>query len=293
MSEENNQVVEQEVVDPKEGKKKKQKPKWLKILEWVLLSIFLLIFGFVTAGQIDGMINRDKHYGESIRFGVGTFYVLTNSMEPKYHQGDAIITYLEDFNQVYSSFNKGQTVDITFKNIDTGIRLPDDEFIHPEYRADQGGQLIVTNYVMTHRIMEIHIDESKKVGQGHYIIVTAGINHGGKHSAQGQYQILTEKQYLGTVKINSSFLGGVFDFISTPWGLLVLLLIPAFYLIVTSAIDIFKALKEGEENENVTVSGDGNASLGTLNSLSEEDKERLKRELLDQMIEERNKKKDE
>ena len=81
----NTEEVKQEVVEeaPKKKKReKKPKSKAVKIIEWVLLGIFLLVFGFLGAAQIDGMVNKNKNNDEEIRFGVGTFIVLTNSMEP-------------------------------------------------------------------------------------------------------------------------------------------------------------------------------------------------------------------
>ena len=51
------------------------------------------------------------------------------------------------------------------------------------------------------------------------------------------------------------------------------------YLIITSAIDISKALKESEEG--VTASGEGPIEV---DKLSEKDKERLKQELLQELL---------
>lgn len=67
---------------------------------------------------------------------------------------------------------------------------------------------------------------------------------------------------------------------SQPWGLIILLLIPAGYLIVTSSIDIFKAVKEEEEKEANAAPVEGER----LSQLSEKDKQRLKDELLDEML---------
>ena len=69
---------------------------------------------------------------------------------------------------------------------------------------------------------------------------------------------------------------------------------PAAYLIVVSGIDIFRALKDtdGEGSSETTVSNTENSKkIEGLEELSDEDRERLKRELLDQMIEEKGKKK--
>lgn len=302
MSDEVNNEVIQEVVEatPKKKKReKKPKSKALKIIEWVLLGIFLLVFGFLGAAQIDGMVNKAKNNDEEIRFGVGTFIVLTNSMEPLYKTQSALITYKEEMdvivNQVKSqtnaqivdsadeyivSFTKEDFlaggVDVTFKNKNSGVDYVSFNFQTLDYKLQSP---VVTDLVMTHRIRELHIRKNVTYGNGKYVFVTAGINDQGDYSKMGQYQFVTEKIYLGTVKVNSPFLGGIFYFVSSPWGLLVLLLLPAAYLIIVSAKDIFKALKESEEGEQ-----NENKAPSSLDTISNEDRERLKRELLDEMI---------
>lgn len=72
----------------------------------------------------------------------------------------------------------------------------------------------------------------------------------------------------------------------TPAGLLILLLIPGSYLIFVSLKTIVKTLKE-DENKDVKVVS---SSSTTLDSLSEEDKERLKQDLLNELLEEKGKK---
>ena len=92
----------------------------------------------------------------------------------------------------------------------------------------------------------------------------------------------SENEILGRVTINSIFLGGVFSFVGSPLGLLVLLLIPAFYLVVSSVIDIFKAYKEPEPATE-GAGGQPNNNNGPV-ALSEADKKRLKEQLLEEMI---------
>ena len=103
------------------------------------------------------------------------------------------------------------------------------------------------------------------------------------------WALFTEKQCLGEVKINSAFLGGIFSFVGSPFGLLILLLIPAGYLIVTSGIDIYKALEEKEKLEEEQTTSSSSGEGGKLDTLSEADRERLKQELLEEML---NKKKE-
>ncbi len=262
-------------------KVKKPKSKVVKIIEWVLFVIFGGVFAFILAANISGMISKEKNFGQTIRFGVGNFIVLTDSMEPEYKVNTSIITYQESVESIEEKYNKGETIELTFMNRYCGIQLEDDDIKTPQFKKANGGQAVVTNYVMTHRLREIHIDPSKEVGSGRYIFITSGINVGGEASKEGQYQVFTEVEYLGVVKYNSVALGNFFGFISSPIGLIVLLLIPAGYLIVTSAIDIFKAMKEGEDDD--TTNGGSNSKA--VDDMSKEEKERLKQELLQEMLE--------
>ncbi len=281
---------ELKVVDEAPKKKvKKEKSKGRKIVEWILFGIFGLLFAAVVAGNISGIVHRDEHYGQLIRFGFGNFIVLTNSMEPDIPQDSAIITFKEDVNSVKERFDRGETIDLTFMNIPIDIDFEPDTL---EFKRINGGTAVYSNAVMTHRLKEIHIREDVPFGQGRYIFVTTGINNGGDYALIGQYQISTEKQYLGVVKVSNVFLGGLFNFVASPIGLIILLLVPALYLIVMSSIDIFKQLKEAEAKEQaVAASPEQSARLA---GLSDEDRERLKKELLDEMIaQKRGDKKDE
>lgn len=270
-----------EAEQPKKEKRvKKPKSKARKIIEWVLTGIFLAIFGVVMIGQIDGMIHKNDHYGQQIRLGFATFVVQTTSMDPEIKKGSAIVTYLESPKQIVDRFNKGQTVDLTFVdayNVDDETTKPYDPESPLTYRTS-----IDSRVPITHRLQEVH-----DLGNGHYVFIAAGINAGDKAGtdAQGrinQYQAFSEKEILGRVVANSAFLGGVFNFIGSPIGLLILLLIPAFYLVISSVLDIFKAYKEPDEEK--AASGDVKANQGNV-ELSEEDKKRLKEELLKEMIE--------
>ena len=293
---------ESEVVTP-EKKKKKEKSKAQKIIEWVLFGIFIAIFGVVAAGVIDAKIHQKDNYNQELRFGWGSFIVLTNSMEPEYMVDTALITYKEDLNKVteflksidninvvkddadefVASFTKDKSLDMTFMNVGTGINPYSFPFVNDEYNPNIPGsqsKCITSSSVMTHRIRELHVYKNVEYGKGRFVFVTAGINDKGEASKIGQYQFVTEKEYLGMVKLNSAFIGKVFKFISSIWGLLVLLLIPAAYLIVTSAIDIFKVLRESEEKAESEPK-----APSSLDILSDKDRERLKQELLDEMIE--------
>ena len=278
-----NQEVETTVVEEKPKKRiKKKKSKARVITEWILTGIFGVIFIFVLAGQLDGMIHAKDHHNQQLRFGTGSFIVTTNSMEPEYPVGTAIITYLDKEEVIIERFNRGENVDLTFMNDKKfADYCPRD---NPEWQSPFTE--VATGKVMTHRLMEIHYNEE----QSKYYFVTAGTNilnpgdpgydSDTNYRKREQYQITDYNHILGTVKVNSPVLGKGFEIISSPIGLLIFLLIPALYLIITSSIDIIKALKTSEEAE--TSERDKPSSLDTL---SDKEIERLKGEMLSEMIE--------
>ena len=270
----------------KEKKEKKPKSKARKIIEWVLTGLFLVLFAIAGIAQIDGLVNKNKHYGQQIRLGYATFVVKTESMEPKYMVDSAIITYLEDADKIYERYQNNEDVDVTFYDVYTAETEYTKPLNHPELtmRTNPAEYPIIT-----HRVKEIHVNNALAKGEGKYTFIVAGINTGvgAATNANGeiyQYQVFTEKELLGRVVIGSAFLGGIFNFVSSIWGLLILLLIPSFYLIIVSVIDIFKAYKEPEE-QAATASGTPVASNPSITKeLSEEDKKRLKEELLQEML---------
>lgn len=282
--------------EEKKKEQKKPKSKARKITEWVLTGIFLVFFVILGIGQIDGMIHKKDHFNQTLKFGYGTFVVQTESMEPAYKKGFAIVTKLESFESIYKRYQSGKTVDVTFVyNQQCYNEANANPLSQPQENPQLTKLIAPADFpIITHRVMEMHVDASKKAGEGKYTFIVAGINDSvaSATDSQGrvyQYQSFTEKYLLGRVVVGSAFLGGVFSFVSSIWGLLILLLIPAFYLIITSVIDIFKAYKEpetekasGEEGGESSSNGSGNSD-GVL-ELSEEDKKRLKDELLQEML---------
>ena len=280
--------------EEKKKRVKRPKSKARKIIEWVLTGLFLAFFGVIMVGQIDGMVHRKDHYGQQIRLGYATFVVQTTSMEPEIKKGSAIVTYLYSAEEIYNKFNNGETVDLTFVdgyNVNNETTKPSAEG-NEQYTFRTS---VDPSIPITHRLIEVHYYPDVALGKGRYVFITAGINNGDKAGtdAEGrvnQYQAFSESQLLGQVVANSNFLGGFFKFIGSPFGLLALLMIPAFYLVITSVLDIFKAYKDPDE-EAVTEGGPSKEGSANGNKeLSEEDKKRLKEELLKEMM---NKKKGE
>ena len=83
-----------------------------------------------------------------------------------------------------------------------------------------------------------------------YYFFASGINYAAHIGGEGQYQVFTEVDLVGRVVGKSQFLGLMTQFITSWYGLLVLLLIPSAYMIITSVLDIFRAYQGDDEEEN-------------------------------------------
>ena len=261
----------------KEKKPLTKKKKILNIIGWVFTALFGTIFLVLGIAQVDGMIHKKEHFGESIRLGFGNFIVKTDSMEPEYKVKTAIVTFNKKPQDIYASYIKGETIDITFAD-----RFKEHWIPKEERNASLNDQTTPTGEVMTHRLREIQVNPDKPLGRGRYIFFVAGINTKSEHqAAAGQYQAFSEQFILGVVVFNSPALGHVLYFMTQPYGLIIVLLIPAFYLVITSVMDMAKTLKSSEEEP---VPADGKKEISSLDSLSDKDRERLKREMLDEMI---------
>ena len=273
-------------------KVKKPKSKARKIVEWVLTGIFVALFAVIGIAQIDGMVHKKDHYNQALKFGYGTFVVQTESMEPEYKKGFALVTKYGGFDNMFKEYEAGKKIDLTFYYSDDAYNEASlSEYCNPKQNPQLTKRIEPEKYpIITHRVMEMHVaDATKKAGEGKYIFITAGINNSVASATDNegrvfQYQAFTDKYVLGRVVIGSAFLGGIFSFVSSIWGLLILLLIPAFYLIITSVIDIFKAYKEPDAAPEAASSNSGETTNSGTLELSEEDKKRLKEELLEEML---------
>ena len=195
-------------------KEKKPKSKARKIVEWILTGLFLVLFAIAGIAQIDGLVNKNKHYGQQIRFGYASFVVKTSSMEPKYMVESAIITYLEDADKIYERYKNNEEVDVTFYDVYT----EETPYTKPESHPELTMRTQPAEFpIITHRVKEIHVNPALSKGEGKYTFIVAGINTGtgAATNADGeiyQYQVFTEKQLLGRVVVGSAFLSLVSSF---------------------------------------------------------------------------------
>ena len=266
-------------------KEKKPKSKARKIFERILTVVTLVLLGFVGVSLLTGMIFK-KNSVPMMFNSIGTCYVLTDSMEPIYPQKTTIIVQNCSVKEIIQRFDKGEIVDVTFQNnyVNPG---PDSSI------PDGKSNLIVTNQTMTHRMIGYYVDNDVEEGKGKYLIYAAGINDQSETGRMAQYQVFNEQLLVGRVVGKSQFLGFMTGLITSVWGLLILLLIPSFYMIITSVLDIFRHYNESEEESaagDVVSTQNGESNLPQSNNedvlagISEKEKERLKQELLDEML---------
>lgn len=242
--------------------KKSKKPLWQRIFSWFFSILVVLIAGFALTYQIVGSVTRSSNYGVANFFGYQTLVIATDSMDPVYPVGDAVIVKKVD----PSTIKVGD--DLTF------------------YYNDM---------IYTHRLGSVTSTD------GVYTFTCHGINTQSDQCGGGdctyQTQTFTDKYLLGKVIGSSKFIGGFYNFLIQPYGLIVLILIPGSYLIISSILDIVKARKadkvteSGEKGESIVLKGEGDEEDKEI-VLTEEDKKRLKKEYLEELTAEMEKEKE-
>lgn len=300
--------------DNKEINKKtpeKEKSRGRIITEWVITILLASLFLLVAVFQIDGFVNRNNNHGQKISFGYGNFVIETNSMEPEYPIGTAIVSKRQDPEKIGEEFLREKANGKSVDEIHIDLVFYYGEPVHVKSGVEGKTSLVqaLNSAPITHRLINV-VDNTVDTSKGKYIFICAGINTKAAeaYSASDQYQAIYGDAIYGKVVLNSPALGGFLQFVVSPWGLLILLLIPATYLIVSTGIDLYKKLKEQEEEEEnaelvvaekkvASEKKDNNTSTSAienkddpLKGLSEEDKERLKQEMLEEMLEEQAKK---
>ena len=236
---------------PKEKDKKKSK-KIKSIIEWSVTGVFVAAAAVLVGFRIYQSKNNMTVFGAQYPV------VLTDSMEPDYKVKDVLVV----------------------KQVDPAdIKIGDDITFY----WDLTGRGDI--YPMTHRVDNINYFEDASENNGyHYTFTTRGIN---KHSNQcgtpegcditWQAQVFHEDAIIGKVARKSFFL----KMLTSVWGLIIMILIPCLYIMVTSVWDMFKKL---DEQERVV---EADASQGTsypLAGLTKGEIEQLKKEMLDEML---------
>lgn len=263
------EIPQQEVVDDNEKKKDGKKPLWRKILDWSITGVF----GVAAIGAIAIMVGTKVNPNGMF---LGRMYpqVLTDSMADRYPVGTVLVVKQVDPSEI---------------QIDDAVTF----------------RWVVNNQEMnmTHAIFKIEYDETKIDSEGnklpgYYVFYAHGTNKHSEWCKIGEeygdctdttksqnVQKFTDQKLVGKVERNSPVLEVVFKVVQSPIGLIVLILLPCLYLMATSVIDMFKKIPDDDEEEGVVVKkvrrADGSDPLA---GMSEEEKERLKKQMLDELL---------
>ncbi len=241
------------------AKAKKPKSKTRKIIEWSVTGFFLVLIGIVAGFKIYQVTS-----GDHAIFGTQYPVVLTDSMEDVYMVDDVLIVEKVDPSEV---------------------KVEDDVSFY--YDINQDGQV----EMVTHRLSYVAYIEDASLNDGyHYNFAAHGINKVSDQCGGGdctyQIQEFHEDVLIGKVTGKSQFLRVTNQVFASPITLIVLIVIPALYVIITSVIDLFKTLEENDIDEAKAAQG-GHESLENLDA---SDIERLKKEMLDEMLKKKEKK---
>lgn len=246
-------------VNEPEIEKKTKKSGIRKIIDIISTVLVGLVVAFAIVFQVTSIVTRNDNYGVANFFGYQTLVVAADSMEPDYMVGTGLIVQKVDPSEI----KVGD--DLTF--------------------FDDGG----TNYVMTHRCIEIRSTVDN--GETYYTFICHGINtesefckdsDGVKGDCTWQKQAVEQKYLIGKVIANNDALGGFYTFLTSIWGLIVLILIPGLFLIISSIVDVVRSAKQGD-----SPALESSAGSIDISKLSKEDRDRLKQELLDEIVNEK------
>ncbi len=240
---------------------KKPKIKTKKIIEWSITGFFIALLALVAGFRIYQVAS-----GNYDIFGSQFPVVLTDSMEPDYMVGDVIVV----------------------KSIDpANVAIGDDVSFYYDITNDGKKDMV------THRLQNIYYYEDATKNPtdstAHYTFIAHGIN---KTSSQCsgdctyQTQLFHEADLIGKVEGTSPFLTVVNKIFSSVWTLIILILIPSLYIVITSVLDLFKTIEEKDEDSpnQELPKNTPNSGGDPLSGLSDKDKERLKKQMLDELL---------
>lgn len=275
------------------AKKKETKPKSKKrkAIEWSITGFFLALLAVVGGIRIYQFVTKDYAL-----FGTQYPVVLTDSMEPDYPVGAVLI--VEKVNP--SAIKVGDDVSFNWSIYLSGKK---------------------TSVMMTHRVSDIKyfeevqydtvgdkVDEHGNpiVVEYHYTFTTHGINTNSEQCRAGgetsgdctnQTQVFHENDLIGRVNGKSDFLSVMNKVFSSVWTLILLILIPGLYIVVTSVLELFKAFDPEEEKAKTTPNNkdvkevEAKPVSNVLEGLSKEEIEKLKKEMLDELLNKKEKEK--
>lgn len=263
--------VEQEVVEENKDIKAKKKKGPLSYVRKVFDYLMIAFIAVIAIAEVVGLATRSSNYGVPNIFGYQFLVVATDSMavdengEEVYPVGIGLIC---------------QKVDV--ETIDVG---DDITFYWDEVQG-----------TITHRVYQVNTDENGVATS----FLCHGINTNATFYSPSQYQDVPVDQVLGKIVSKSYALGNFLTAMQTPYVVVLLIIIPAALIAISSIIDMVNIKKLSEEElEEKYGEGKGKKKKPNedpddpLASLSEEEKEALKKQMIEEMLDPKKGDKDE
>jgi len=263
--------VEQEIVEDTkkiEPKKKKSPMSYVrKVLDYVLI-IFIAV---IAVAEVVGLATKSSNYDVPNIFGYQFLVVETDSMAED-----------EFGNEVYPV---GVGLICQKVDVDT-IEVGDDITFYWSS----------INSTITHRVYEIETDDNGEVES----FLCHGINANAELYNASQFQDVSVDLVLGKIVAKSYALGNFITAMQTPYVVILLIIIPAGFITVSSVIDMINVKKMSEEElEEKYGEGKGKKDKpqvdpnDPLAGMSEEEKEELKKQMIEEILDSEKGEKDE
>lgn len=263
--------VEQEIVEDIEEKEKKKKKSPMTYFRKVFDYVLIIFIAFIAVAEVVGLATRSSNYNVPSIFGYQFLVVETDSMAED-----------EFGNEVYPV---GVGLICQKVDVDT-IEVGDDITFYWSS----------INSTITHRVYEIDTDDEGAVES----FLCHGINVNAEQYDASQFQTVSPDLVLGKIVSKSYALGNFITAMQTPYVVILLIIIPAAFIAVSSVIDMINVKKMSEE-ELEEKYGDGKDKKDKtqvdpndpLAGMSEEEKEELKKQMIKEMLDSKKGEKDE
>lgn len=281
-----------------------KKKNVVKIVGRVINTILIIFIAFIAIIEIVGLASKGSNYGVPTFFGFQVENVVTDSMAKDekgntlYPVGTALVSKKEDFNSIKVNDNVvfyGYALQPFTSNVYQAT------VVHKviDFGEINGNKYLVVRGANTYdhpdkyQVQYVFASETNNPVIDDFKNRSASYTYTGKdfkdETKSVNYSVTMAGVYMSKVVGASGFIGGLLNTLSSPTGLLLLILIPALIIIITSVVDIIKIKKTPEEEVGSKTKSEKVDSSDPLEGLSEEEKEKLKQEMIQEMLNEKNK----
>ena len=227
--------------------------KNLKKIGSIALDVLIVIVFIISLLVVIASITAKREKGQANVFGYTVNSVQTDSMKGAINEGDLIVSKL-----------------VTAKNRDEMVsELQEGKIVSFYDNVREGHEILIT-----HRIVEVRTTGSVPV------YVTWGDN---RESAPAPDVPITINEIESVYVFKIPFLGGFIDFLKTPFGFIICLVIPLLAFIAYQAyklVTLYLRAKKLELAEEAAAASEANAAKEPKSEITEEEKNAIIAEYL-------------